>query len=107
MGHDVYQETYQLISDIERSIQIKLVPKLTDAALNTNNFHKMNVSLAARVFSNYMAMAIKTHRERNAVTEEEARHCKHVSTLLHISVLVTMYQYLKSKAKGNDLAAKE
>ncbi|KZR96512.1 Uncharacterized protein APZ42_009109 [Daphnia magna] len=47
--------------------------KLTDAHINPNNFQKMNVRLAAQLFSKRNALGFYVYRQMQAKTENEKR----------------------------------
>ena len=57
------------LRELERAEFCKAAPKLTDRHLNPNNFEKMNVSLAAQVFSNSVYAALMTGSTSGALKD--------------------------------------
>lgn len=91
-------KTYEDIRNAEQNKHIKIVHKMNDGCINPDNFQRMSVKTAMVIFSTTMAIAIRTFREYNAVTEKEKKIKRLFESMPCLYVIQTVLRILISNS---------
>lgn len=89
--HEINFDHYQKLQEVDGKQQLRVVPKLTKEHVSPDNLPKMNVRLAAQLFSRCTAIGLKVYQR---LKEPDLQDCHRTA---EFTLMVNVFNALNVK----------